>query len=190
MPELATPPRESAVIVPLALPRALERLRRAWVPVAHLGVPAHVTLLYPFIPPSGISASDVASLGRLVASETPFDVRLTTVRTFPAVAPYPGTTYLEPEPAEPFVRLTRAIWSAFPGYPPFEGAYDEIIPHLTLADDASRFEEIEVAARLEVPIGRRVEEAWLIVEGDDGRWARRARLALGRRSPPPARPRR
>jgi 2'-5' RNA ligase len=171
-------PRESAVIIQVSLPPALERLRRAYVPVASLGVPAHVTLLYPFVEPDEISAAIVRGLRAVVASEPPFDIELSTTRTFPAEAPYPGTTYLEPTDPRPFIRLTAAIWAAFPDNPPFEGAYAEIVPHVTIADDAGRFEEVDAVARTQLPIRQRVVRAWLIVQGADRRWTRRARLAL------------
>ncbi len=172
--------RESAVIVPVELPSALERLRLAYVPVGLLGVPAHVTLLSPFIPPSRIRATDVAALRRVLEPEVPFEFELSTTRAFPAEAQYPGTTYLAPEPPDRFVRLTHAIWDAFPDYPPFEGAYDAIVPHVTIADDASRLGEVDLVGRTVLPFRQTASEAWLVVEGDDGRWTRRARLPIGR----------
>ncbi len=172
-------PPESAVIVAVSLPPALERLRVAYVPVASLGVPAHVTLLYPFIPPAEITASDVERLRALVAAEPAFELELSAVRTFPAEDGRPGTTYLAPSATEPFVRLTLAIWAAFPEHPPFEGAYADIVPHATVADAAGRRDEVASVAGGLLPIRRRVREAWLIAEGDDRRWRRRARMPLG-----------
>ena len=61
------------------------------------GVPAHLTLLYPFAPPGLI---DDGSLVELFSSFEPFDYRLVELRSFDD-----GTVYLAPEPAEPFVRL-------------------------------------------------------------------------------------
>ncbi len=175
-----TRPRQSAVIVPVELPPPLERLRLAYVPVGLLGVPAHVTLLSPFIPPSRIRATDVAALRRILEPQAPFEFELSTTWTFSAEPPLTGTTWLAPEPPEPFVRLTRAIWDAFPAYPPFEAAYDAIVPHVTIADDASRVDEVDLVARTVLPFRQTASEAWLVVEGDDDRWTRRARLAIGR----------
>jgi 2'-5' RNA ligase len=178
--------RESAVVVPVSLPTALERLRQAYVPVASLGVPAHLTLLYPFVVPAQIGGDVVTTLRAIVANEPGFDLELSATRTFPADGASPGTTYLAPVAPEPFIRLTRAIWAAFPDYPPFEGAFADIVPHLTLTDDASLLAEVDAVARPLMPIRRRVTEAWLIVEGDDDHWTRRSRLALGRPRRPPA----
>ncbi len=171
-------PPESAVIVPVALPPALERLRRAYVPVALIGVPAHITLLYPLVPPAVITPTDVERLREVLRHEPPFELELSAVRSFPAEEERPGTTWLAPMPTERFVNLTQAIWAAFPAHPPFVGAYDEIVPHLTLADAAARLAEVEAVARPILPLRRRVTEAWLMVEGDDRRWRRRARLPM------------
>lgn len=181
-------PRQSAVIVPIPLPPALEGVRAAAVLVAGLGVPAHVTLLVPWLEPLAIGAGDVATLRGIVAGEPVFDVELASVRSFPADADQPGTVYLPPEPAEPFVRLTRAISATYPDHPPYGGAFDTIVPHLTIADDTAWLADVERIAATALPARRLVSEAWLIVEGDDGRWTRRARLALGRPIRPPARP--
>ena len=41
---------QSALIVPVALPPALDQLRDRFDPSAAEGVPGHITLLYPFVP--------------------------------------------------------------------------------------------------------------------------------------------
>ena len=46
---------------------------------------------------------------------------------------FPGVLYLAPQPAAPFVALTEALVRAFPQYPPFGGAHEHIVPHLTVA---------------------------------------------------------
>ena len=53
-----------------------------------------------------------------------------------SVGRWPDVVYLAPEPDAPFRRLTAALASAFPDYPPYEGAHEEVIPHLTVARDA------------------------------------------------------
>jgi 2'-5' RNA ligase len=184
---LGARPRGSAVIVPIPLPSELEAVRAATVTVARLGVPAHVTLLVPWLEPRAIEAGDIAALRRIAAAEPVFDVQLGVVGTFAADVEQPGTVYLAPDPTEPFVRLTRAIWAAYPDRPPYGGAFETVVPHLTVADDVARHAEVEAIAATMLPLRRRISEAWLIVEGDDDRWARRARLALGPSNAGPAR---
>ena len=77
-------------------------LRTRFDPSAALGVPAHVTLLHPFMAPGSIDAA-VRRPPRVDrgGERPPFDYRLEAIRRFPE------TLYLAPEPAAPFVALTR-----------------------------------------------------------------------------------
>jgi hypothetical protein len=40
--------------------------------------------------------------------------------------------WLAPRGPSPFSALTRRVYQPFPGFPPFGGQFDEIIPHLTI----------------------------------------------------------
>ena len=93
---MSVPASESALVVlsPEAEP-IVKAYRDEHDPSAALGVPAHVTVLYPFHPPALTSAM-LARLRQLFAEFAPFDYELTELRRFP------GTLYLAPEPAEPF----------------------------------------------------------------------------------------
>ena len=53
---LGRPSEQSAVIVRVRLPGGLERLRRDGVGDADVGVPAHMTMLYPFVAPDRLDA--------------------------------------------------------------------------------------------------------------------------------------
>jgi hypothetical protein len=89
--------------------------------------------------------------------------------------------YLEPEPAERFSALTRAIAAAWPEHPPYEGAHDEVLPHLTVAEseDGALLDELAAQVEPRLPIEARVHEATLIVEDEHGRWHEFRRLPLG-----------
>jgi hypothetical protein len=83
--------------------------------------------------------------------------------------------YLAPEPAEPFVELTRALWRRFPGWPPYGGVHPTITPHLTVAwheklDEA----ETDVASRL--PVRGCAREAALLRRAAPERWESVARF--------------
>jgi len=67
---------------------------------------------------------------------------LTGVHRFPG-----GGVYLAPEPAQPFRRLTLALFDRFPEHPPYGGAFDDVVPHLSLPvpDDG---DEASLAAEL------------------------------------------
>ncbi len=69
-------------------------------------------------------------VARVVATVPAFSFALTAVARFP-----PGEVlYLTPEPAGPFVALITRLRQAFPEIPTYWDAYEETIPHLTVAD--------------------------------------------------------
>jgi len=78
------------------------------------GVPPHVTILIPFVPPPSIDRSLVQELGRHFESLASFAFELL------AAARFPDVLYLAPEPADPFVRLVEAVTDAYPAFPPYE----------------------------------------------------------------------
>jgi 2'-5' RNA ligase len=164
----------SAVVVRVPLPPALARLRSRWDRAARLGVPPHVTVLFPFLKPSALDPTVRRQLAGIAATVAPFEVRFTSVGRFPNVV------YLAPEPADPFVALTEAVASRFPEHPPYEGAFDVVIPHLTITEaDEAPLDELEALAAGSLPFHRRATALEVIVEGDDGRWRSRWRIPLG-----------
>ena len=116
----------SALIV--AVPEA-EPLVHEWrlrYDNASLGIPAHVTVIFPFVPAQEIGGQLIAELRELFAAQQAFSFTLARVGRFPEVA------WLAPEPDEPFRRLTGLLASRYPDYPPYEGIHDDVVPHLTV----------------------------------------------------------
>ena len=103
-------------------------LRERFDPSTRIGVPAHITVLAPFMPPDRVTADVLRRIGRVLGTLPSFSFELRKVGRFAA------TAYLAPEPATPFVSLTSAIVAEFPDYPSYGGAHKEIVPHLTVAD--------------------------------------------------------
>jgi 2'-5' RNA ligase len=166
----------SAVVVRIPAPPRLARLRDRWDANAAAGVPTHVTILYPFLPASHLAAGVRRELATVAAAQAPFVV------TFAKVGRFPGVVYLAPRPSVPFLRLTEAVTDRFPSHPPYGGAYDAIVPHLTIADiGTDRQDEVAAEAAEILPFRHRVTTIEVIVEGDDGRWRPRWRIALGAR---------
>jgi 2'-5' RNA ligase len=157
--------RRTALIVevPEAEPHVAE-LRAQYDWSAQRGVPAHVTILFPFAPAHDV---DEPAVRRLFADFTPFEFVLDRVERWDA-----GIVWLHPEPSQPFSELTRAVWERWPGYPPYEGIHEEVIPHLTVS-------ETLIDVHIEVPIACRAKEVTLIEEGDDEMWTLRRRFPLG-----------
>lgn len=114
------------VAVPEAEPHVAD-LRQRYDPSAPLGAPAHVTVLYPFLPPHRITTSVLDGVRSAISTIAPFRFRLARVGRFPE------TVYLAPEPPDPFAELTTSVHRQFPDYPPYGGQFDSIIPHLTVA---------------------------------------------------------
>jgi hypothetical protein len=74
---------DSALVIPVRLPPRLERERRLHVSVAALGVPAHLTLLYPFIAPGDLTARDRRRIASILRQHSAFDFRLGRIRAWP-----------------------------------------------------------------------------------------------------------
>jgi 2'-5' RNA ligase len=122
------------------------------------GVPAHITLLFPFAPSTEI---DEEALAHLFAGHSVFDFNLDRVEYWDD-----GIVWLHPEPSEPFENLTTAIWERWPDWPPYEGAHKKIVPHLTVSEEPIHVE-------LELPIHSRADAVSLIEEAPDGTWSTR-----------------
>ena len=70
---------------------------------APLGVPAHVTVLYPWIPIELVTDDDRAAVAEIVASMGPLEL------TFGGFGRFPDVLWLDPRPSEPILALTRAM---------------------------------------------------------------------------------
>ncbi|HEX7441465.1 MAG TPA: 2'-5' RNA ligase family protein [Caldimonas sp.] len=143
-------------------------LRERLDPSARLGVPAHVTLLYPFMAPERIGGAVLERARALAASSAPFAYRLAGIRRFP------GVLYLSPQPGAPFVELTLRLAREFPEHPPYGGRHADIVPHLTVAQaDAQELAAAEVELRAALPrsggVAARCNDLALI-ENSSGRW--------------------
>jgi len=159
-------PRRTALIVevPEAEPAVGElRLQHDWS--AARGVPAHITILFPFADPDDV---DEDALAGFFARFRPFDFVLDRIERFQE-----GAVWLRPEPSLPFVDLIAAVEQRWPDYPPYEGIHDEVIPHLTVSDTP-------VDVYVELPIAARAREVVLIEEDEaTERWSRRRAFSLG-----------
>ena len=154
----------------------VEKWRRAHSPDGAAGMPAHVTLLYPFAPSADV---DLEVLGSLFAGVEPFAYGLTGVAEWPQ----DGVVYLDPHPAEPFVELTRRIVGRFPAYRPYGGQIelDELHPHVTVVHTPDECVRADAVASVthSLPIECSGDEVWLVHEVN-GRWQRHTPFRLGR----------
>lgn len=146
--------------VPKAEPVVSEHRQQLDV-AAGWGVPAHVTVLYPFVAPEALSDTLITTLAAVVRSVRAFDVCFGRTRWFGQ-----DVLWLDPEPAQPFRELTAAVWRAFPQHPPYGGAYADVIPHLTIAErrlaDLPTLLAVERAVQSGLPLATRIEKVLLI----------------------------
>ena len=176
---VAVDPTQTALIVAIpeaepAVAEVRDRLDRS----ASWGVPAHVTVVFPFLPPEKIDESVAAVLSRVARSVPAFFLTLDRFGWFDQ-----RVLWLAPDPPEPFRHLTVAVTARFPSAQPYGGAFDRIIPHLTVAHDHPvddlRAAATEVQAHL--PIRARVTALRLITGRPEpgGAWTTLAEFPLG-----------
>ncbi len=160
--------RQSAILVPVpAAEPIVDRWRQAHDPVAPAGVPAHITLIVPWLPPEEITDADLEELAASVGEDRAFDFELIDIGWFGR-----NVLWLEPYPAEGFRSLTNRLADRF-ATPPWDDEFDEVVPHLTVghAGDGDELRPVADALRLSLPVKCRAEELWVMV-GDGLRWSR------------------
>jgi len=160
---------ETAFIVRVPEAEAcVNALRERFDASVQLGVPAHITVLVPFMSPDLVTDTILQGAQDALSQVPSFAFSLERVARFPA------TAFLAPEPAEPFIELTQALVRRFPEFPPFRGEHESIIPHLTVANGSA--EEAEAAAiELEAQLRlhgkiRSVCASVSLLENSSGRW--------------------
>jgi hypothetical protein len=156
-------PRTALIVAVPEAEAAVAELRLQHDSSAALGVPAHLTILFPFVAPDAVDEDELAEV---VAGHDAFDFELVSIETFDD-----GHVYLAPTRADRFSALTESVWQRWPDHPPYEGAFDTVVPHLTVSE-----EPIECAIAL--PIAARADAVTLIEEQADGRWLSRRRFSL------------
>lgn len=164
---MGQPPRaestsESAVLVPILEAEPVVGLHRARLdPAAAWGVPAHVTVLYPFVVPSEITAASVEAAAAAVASVPAFMCEFGATAWFGE-----EVMWLAPRPNEPFRMLTRALVAAFPSCVPYGGAYEDLEPHLTVGYESANgvvaLQAAEADVLLRLPVRALVSRVWLM----------------------------
>jgi SAM-dependent methyltransferase len=167
-------PDESALYLDVPAAEPLVSAHRLRWDGAGAVVPAHVTVLYPFLDPAAISDEVHAALRRIASDVAAFDVR------FERVGRFPDAVWLAPEPVEPIAALTDAVADRWPDHPPYGGAFDDVVHHLTVADGAPPgvLDRLERALGALLPISQPVRELTLAARRR-GNWAELARYSLG-----------
>jgi len=170
----------SAVLVPvLEAEQLVAAHRRRLDPAGAWGVPAHVTVLFPFVPPAELDDGVLTRLRQAVRSVAAFDCVFARTEWFGD-----ELLWLAPEPDEPFRRLLATIWAEFPDHPPYAGEEPDPTPHLTvggpLRDATAELLAAEAAVRPGLPVHTRVDQALLMAgTREPGSWRVLHELPLG-----------
>ena len=145
-----------------------------------LGIPFHITLLFPFAPREQLTEDVLADLRSFFAAQPPLEFELT------RVAMWPDVVYAVPEPDAELRACMSALFERFPQYPPYGGVHPEVVPHATLAEEveAARVAD-DIARRVapHLPKRYRIDAATLLEEFAPARWRERERFPLGGQRP-------
>jgi len=167
----------TALVVPIP---GLQDFVATWRPkvdaVPPVGVPAHVTLLYPFLPPA-VGSERIAEIRTFLATRPSFPYSLDGVDWFDD-----EVVFVKPLPADGSMDLTNAIEEQW-RLAPYGGDVEDPVPHVTIGYGGNReaMQRVADAARKVLPIKAQLaDEVWLM-QGtpDPTHWTRAHRFNLG-----------
>lgn len=173
---------QTALVVEVpAAEAAVGRWRARFDRAARAGVPAHVTVCFPFLAPEDVDEAALADLVDLAAGVAPFETTFASTATFGD-----AVLWLAPDPADPFRDLLRAVHERF-GVLPYGGVHggvDDAVPHLTVAEQPQHLDDVLDGVRADVerhlPLTQRVSALTLPQGTFTGHgWRVRRRFALG-----------
>jgi len=97
-------------------------------------VPAHLTVLYPFVACERLPEA-CQILREVCAAIPPFDVTMSGYDQFPTAI------YMKPVDPAPIQDVFRRVYARFPECPPYGGQWgDELQPHMTVAEFQSDYD--------------------------------------------------
>lgn len=143
---------------------------------ARRGVPAHFTVLFPFVPVVDIDGAR-DRIAAALAPIAPFEYALTSTAWFGS-----DVLWLAPDDDVPFRTLIGSVERAFPALRPYGGAHAQTVPHLTIGDGRALadLQETERAIQARLPIHGRVERLTLLAEQSDATRRTSETFPLGR----------
>ena len=95
------------------------------------GVPAHITILYPFMPTDVLDPKVVDELRSAFSSIAAFEISLTSIEWFNH-----DVVYIRPEPDAVLRQMIALVVERWPQWPPYGGEHPDPTPHLTIGDSA------------------------------------------------------
>ncbi len=123
------------------------------------GVPAHISVLYPFLEPdrTGPARDEVAEF---FANTRAFNFELTDIGWFEE-----RVVFVRPVPEDPFLDLIGRLMTRWTQCLPYGGKHRDLVPHLTLGIDGDKAQMTRLAdaAKELLPVQCRATEAWLMI---------------------------
>ncbi len=145
--------------------------RRRYDPVAPLGMPAHITVLFPFVDVEEITEELLADLWELYSKIPRFTF------TLPRLGQFSDVLFLVPEPREPLDHLTDVTRERYPEHPPYGGAVKSPDPHLTIAHAEDPAELARICEEVEALMSEHIIEVQArevaLMTHEEGKWRRR-----------------
>jgi 2'-5' RNA ligase len=149
---IVAPHEVQAIAVPTLRQYALDTLIR---------VPAHLTLLYPFVNYERLGEA-CSKLRSIFANVRPFEITMDGYDNFPTVS------FMKPANPTSVQEVFRKIYAAFPEYPPYRGAFgNDLHPHMTVGEFNSETERQDAILPEYPPTTFRAERAHVLY-GIDG----------------------
>ena len=158
---------QSSLLIPVReADSVIGRWRYEHDPLAKAGVPAHITLIVPWVAPALITDSMLADLDLALGDVKVFEFELTHVDWFAR-----RVLWAAPEPVGPFLDLIGRLSERY-GTPPWAGQFEEVIPHLDDRGCRRRFRARERRSRRRGPAAVALprDEVWVMV-GSGREWA-------------------
>ncbi|MGI8446215.1 MAG: 2'-5' RNA ligase family protein [Streptosporangiaceae bacterium] len=143
---------------------------------APLGIPPHITVLFPFMPPGAIDEPVLAELVHLFAAAGRFPFRLDGTAWFGD-----DVLWLAPSNPDPFRALTQRVFDTFPAFPPFGGRFEDVVPHLTIGHGRplNDLHAAEEAVQAHLPIDSHATAVTLMTQqSTGGQWTKAATFTL------------
>ncbi|WP_169747994.1 2'-5' RNA ligase family protein [Pseudonocardia acaciae] len=169
-------PDRTALLLPVpAADPLLSRVAEGHPATVRAGLPAHLTVLYPFVPAAQLGPATLNACARIAERAVPIAVRFTACRV------RGNLVYIAPEPVEPVDALVGAVRQRWPELVPYGGRFPDAPAHVTLALDAPPADHADILRRVDplLPVADTLDELVLVVSGPDG-WVARSRWPLGR----------
>ena len=153
----------------------LSRVASTFPQLVRPGLPAHVTVLAPWIPLDEVDQKALVLCANLAAS-----MPETTV-SFNKIGMKPGFVYLDSDEASSIEAICDATKRTWPYLPPYAGKHKDVRPHITLALGDMRDGDQEVIADLVLPSLpiRSSFESLHVVSFNGSRWEGRYRFRCG-----------